>query len=439
MKKSVFVFIIVLFFVNTSFAQTSEKLTNATIIKMVKAKLSDDLIIDEINNSSVNFNLSIDAVKSLSDQNVSTRVIQAMKATSGIQTSIIANDSVSQKSMLNTAVIVTLPIPVQASPIPLNDTLKQPKNEQILNKTIASSDSLKKEIKKIELIENSTLTINAISYIIPIEELIVFFDYKINVLSFLIKEKDNRIRDSIQEGNRINNKISQLEKELSNKKNADAKGYTNEISQLKKSLSEFRLNYKQFKNNMIVEGISIAKEVKEIGNETDRSISNKFNEVSQIVKKSYPDPSLGEILKSMTIPKQKINDSIVNYIAPLTEILFFCQNEINTLREVIVQWNAKALVIIQKDAELKKQLEPLNKQLLEYKLNAKKNKKEIATLKKQCAKIEKDRKQLTNQMQNDSKELSSYLKLICKEAQSSVKERFIDIVENINYAYQDKF
>jgi len=59
--------------------QATEILTNSSIIKMVKSNLSDDLIINVINSSTVNFNTSIDSIISLSSQNVSSPVIKAMK------------------------------------------------------------------------------------------------------------------------------------------------------------------------------------------------------------------------------------------------------------------------------------------------------------------------------------------------------------------------
>ncbi len=54
-------------------------LTNETIANMAKSSLSDELIIDVINRSRVDFNLSVDAMVELSGQNVSSAVIMAMK------------------------------------------------------------------------------------------------------------------------------------------------------------------------------------------------------------------------------------------------------------------------------------------------------------------------------------------------------------------------
>jgi hypothetical protein len=54
-------------------------LTNSNIINLVKTKLSDDLIIKVISSSEVNFNLGVDSMIFLSNQNVSSAVIMAMK------------------------------------------------------------------------------------------------------------------------------------------------------------------------------------------------------------------------------------------------------------------------------------------------------------------------------------------------------------------------
>jgi cell division septation protein DedD len=63
----------------TSGIKSSDTLTNTSVVDLVKAKLPDDSIINIINKSKVNFNLSVNAMISLSGQNVSSPVIQAMK------------------------------------------------------------------------------------------------------------------------------------------------------------------------------------------------------------------------------------------------------------------------------------------------------------------------------------------------------------------------
>jgi predicted nucleic acid-binding Zn-ribbon protein len=258
-------------------------------------------------------------------------------------------------------------------------------------------------------------------------------------MAAIIKGFDERIRDSIERVNTIKEKMLQVEKEITEKKNADNKEYSNEIILLKKSLVDYRKKYELVKKNMFTDGINITKELKNIIDEKEQSINNKFDDVCKKIRAKNTDPSKGEIAKSIAITKQKFNTDIVNYVAPVTEILNFYENEIVSLHDVVVLWSGKVVATIQKDSVLSKQLEPLNKELTGYNSDPKKNKKEIAELKKQCSKIEKERKELANQMEDDCKELSGYLKQQCKEIFSALNVRFVDIIENINYSYQDKF
>lgn len=59
--------------------KATEILTNESVINLVNAELSDDMIIRIINKSEVNFDVSVDSMIILSDQKVSSSVIMAMK------------------------------------------------------------------------------------------------------------------------------------------------------------------------------------------------------------------------------------------------------------------------------------------------------------------------------------------------------------------------
>jgi chromosome segregation ATPase len=119
------------------------------------------------------------------------------------------------------------------------------------------------------------------------------------------------------------------------------------------------------------------------------------------------------------------------------------QNEIIALQGIIAAWNDKVLGSIQKDADLRNQLEPLQNELTQYMATSKQDqklkKKEISALKKQCDNIGKERKQLAKQMEDDSGKLAEELTKMKTEVQGVVKERFTDIIENIQHSYQDKF
>jgi hypothetical protein len=82
---------------SSNIKQSADTLTNTNIINFVKEKLSDDSIINIISKSKVNFNLSVNSMISLSNQDVSSPVIQAMKNamknnnTSNINSIIVKN------------------------------------------------------------------------------------------------------------------------------------------------------------------------------------------------------------------------------------------------------------------------------------------------------------------------------------------------------------
>lgn len=70
---------IVLLVGNVVSAQDKEVITNSTIIKMVKAKLGEDIIISKIRDSKTNFDLSTDTLIKLKEDGVSDNVINAMQ------------------------------------------------------------------------------------------------------------------------------------------------------------------------------------------------------------------------------------------------------------------------------------------------------------------------------------------------------------------------
>lgn len=499
MKKFVSVIFILFFVINYLQAQPAEKLTNSTIIKMVKAKLSDDLIIGEINNSEVNFNVSPDSIKYLSAENVSSPVIGAMKAANDKQTpaapmevitqanatepekliatdkesslepaTIQLNDTVKQPkpdelltiqkdTTQQDAVIqandtimkpetVQTPIrkeeaSVQPEIVQLTDSVKQPNNEKLKSETLPSPEIPKKDLKSERGTDNlnkeSASTVSAMSYISPITELILFFDQEITSMSGIIQGWDLRIRKSLESGKQIRDGISELEKELIQKKNANSKGFTPEINSLKANLSKQRESLKLWNTNMFMDGANITKELKSLSNKTNQSIDEKFSSVSRLVSAFDPDPTKVDNMKTIKLPNQKYKDNIVAYIAPAGEMLICYQNEILSLKDIILLRNEDVVAVNKKDSELSNQLEPLKKELINYQLTPKKYKSEISGLKKQISLIEKDRKLLDKKMGNDSKELSKHLNQMCKEVQASVNERYSDIIENINYSYQD--
>ena len=495
MKKLISVLLFAIFAVNFLYAQTGEPITNNTILKMVKGKLSDDLIIDEISSSKVNFDLSDEAVKTLSAGNVSDKVIEAMKTANGIQNpaptpeavlpAVIAAPAVIAETQAETSdpaeAVATAAIPVamaqeavpseigqaadtselasaeepalteeEATPIvaaAVAETALQPEKEQPATEETPSKALLvESEITEngtLITIEKPALTIDALSYVIPVADLIPFYNKEFEAFAGVIREWDKKLRTSLEKEKQNTDAISKLEKELTDMKNANAKPFSNEIIEQKKSLVSLWEKHKAIKVEMANEGKSLVEDLTKISKEKESTIDAKYKEVSKNVKNVNSDPSAGETAKAVNIPVQNFKSSVTGYFAPAAMILVCYQNEIISIQNTIAAWNKKALERIQKDAELKSRLEPLQEELAKYmgtsKQDQKIKKKEISALKKQCDGIEKERKQLAKQMNSDSDKLSEELNKMKVEAQGVVKERFADITENIAHSYQDKF
>ena len=503
MKKVLSLLLIALFAVNYLHAQTSDALTNTTIIKMVKGKLSDELIIDEINSSKVNFDLNIESLTVLSNANVSEKVIQAMRTANGIQnpgtptatlppasnttpaatplTQIEKTTQTSDIAAIDTRKAQSAPEPQTKDAIlPLENSLYTekdtiPESIAIVNpapeqkttpepvaKAVEPTAQPAPEISKSELpdakltvetqgtengisvlIEQPALTVETESYVESVTQLIPFYNNEFSSLAGVIQDWDKKLRASLQKEKQNIEAIAKIEKQLTDKKNADAKPFSQDIIDQKKNLLLSWEQRKKIKADMATEGKTLAEELKKISKATDSEIDAKFKEVSRNVKSADPDPSVRGAPKTANIPKQKFNSTITGYFAPVTMMLACYQNEILSVQNTINIWNVKALNRIQKDSELRARLDPLQKELSQYLANSKQDqklkKKEISSLKKQCDAIEKERKQLAKQMADDSSQLSEELIRMKTEVQAVVLQRFTDIIENIEHSYQDKF
>ncbi|MCK9414098.1 MAG: hypothetical protein M0Q53_17485 [Prolixibacteraceae bacterium] len=489
MKRGVFFLFLFLSLAAFLQAQTTEKLNNTTVIKMVKANLSTSLIIDEINNSEVNFDLSDEALNLLTKENISPQIIQAMKEANkkaGIVVptvqvgqasaksennkgsdqivqpvqdgkTVMKADSILQRSnnqpvdsmVLSVNVKKDAPIK-EASPQPLTisttvDTIKHTNDVPLKKETKLTSIDTKNESNttptKEQEPQNVTIELNAVGYVIPLEDLASFFDSELNNLAGTILYWDHGLKNSLDSGKIIKNNLMGIEKKLALEKNTNAKGYTNRIISLKSELSKSRVGYRQFKSNMLAYGMNINKELKKIGNEMDRSISEKFNTVSKNVRSTDPDQSIGENSKSkaLIINKRLIDTTLIEYLSPATSLLFFYENEIITIKDIIELWNEEVNSVNKKNIELNSQLEPMKNELIKYQSDSKKNKKEISAVKKQIANIEKERKLLIQQIERAGKELSTQLNIQCKETLVSLNQRLSDVIEDVGYSFQNDF
>lgn len=451
MKKILFVLLALISAGSIVHAQTADILTNSSIVKMVKAKLSDDLILDMIQTSEVKFDVSNDAINSLKSEQVPDQIIEAMKTAARSQErQVIAEPAeIYNQNLQNTQVATIAPAVATAAIVPPAAITKQPIQAEVV--TTPKAEPLQSQpqvqpqpqpltpgVKALAEPTEQAPVLETLSYVIPIRVLVNYYENEFVELSAEISRWDKQIRDSVEVINRINAQINQLETELRAKKNADSKKYSAEIISLKNKQDLQRARYKQAKNNMQKSGEDLCKNLEDISSKKASSIGDKYDEARAQIKDMKMEPSRVGSAVPVTFTKLRIYDNTTKFLQPLSEMLVWHQNEIDELYKIAVSYNAKVKEVIEKDAEISKQLEPVNSKLDEYKTDTKKYKQEIATLKKQKSALEKQRKQVTEGMEKDSDELAGTLKLLRAEIQASSKERFADIINNIKFLYQEK-
>ncbi len=430
-------------------AQSAETLTNGSIIKLTKARLSEELIIDMIKTSPVSFDLSSSGLKNLMEANVTLKVIDVMKSTAGSQTSNTSNQisgtksasSVTGKPVESGESHTTTNAVQDKTSKPEKLQSKEPKEQPIpVKQTEPVTDKVLPPASESKATASPTqkISVEAYNYVSPLVDLIKFHENEISSLEKIISDWDKQVRNYVIDINSSEEQMTRVENELRQKKNADTKSFGNDITALKGTLKTSREKYRESKDRMLKGGEEITKKLDAIKNDRLHSLGKAYSEAGQDVESSNSGPSVGEIKVTFEYTGKNINTDTSGEIVYVTEMLTWYQNEILNLIGIINNQNPKVRQIIQDDAALKKQLDPLEEKLNQLKTNAKQNKTEISSLKKEISRIEKDRNKLSDKMKDESKELASNLKQISQKNEDSVKERFTDIIENITYSFQEK-
>ena len=387
-------------------AQDPETLTNSAIVKMSKANLSDELIIDMIQNSPVRFDLSSGAVRNLGDEGVTPAVIQAMKEAAARKAEPEKPSAATEKKVN--------PVPGEPDKLFTEPSVYEPSRA------------------------TGTVSLTALSYAGPLTELIKFNENKFKGLEITISEWDKQVRGYIADINKVKSQMLEVENELRMLKNADTKAFSSDIISLKGKLEAYRKNYKQTKEIMVKGGATIVKNIEAMSSDAVRDLGKAYSEAGQQVSSSNSNPASGENPVALTYTKREVSANCISYIVYLNEMLAWHQNEIRALNDLIDDWNPRVTQIINQDAQLGSQLEPIEKKLEELSSNQKLNKAEISALKKQVSDLEKSRKKLADQMKDDAKDLTTAIKQMSQKNQDALKERYTDIMENITYSFVEK-
>ena len=416
-----------LLFRATSCAQNSSKLTNSGVVKMVKAKLSDELIIDEISNSQVEFHLGNDSVQFLKSMKISDAVLDAMQKTQQLQhpeqlATPSAETTVPQQTHVQQADTVTLK----------NETPQMPEN---VKPQAAYNGNTEKSDEKALRVDDGAYT--ASSYVIPLDDLVRFFGERTENTAKIISIWNQQVVDTLKHVNELNDRMRELDSRLNELKNADATVFSAEINSLKAKLNAVRSNFKLSKANLNLLGAKISKQLETLQKEEAKLLTDKFDNVAQQVKSDAESIENDRSVK-VFFPVDCQNYKVVSCIYPATPLLYWFRNEALSLRDLVKTWDAKAVESHQLYLSLNGQLVQAKSDLNAAKAESKKNKARISELKKKIDTLEKGIKNASGQMEKDGKELSGVIKQMKTQLITIQAERYNDAAENISFMFQYK-
>jgi len=455
MKKSVFLSLVCVFVTVIMHAQNPEPLTNKSVINMSKANLSDEVIISLIRNSELKFDLSDEGINNMAGEGVSSAVLDVMKEASGY---MAPGQSVTYKPGPALApAAAQLPASVSATaqpPAPAEEATEEAGAAEENSAEVA--DAMTEEISGegtpipgIQAMEKDGLaksgipaamgmTLEALNYVAPLAELIRFNETEFKTLEVNISEWDKQLMVLLGDINKVKDQMSMVDNELSDRKNADTRPFSADITALKKKLDIYRKNYQQSKEIMAEEGEKIIKKIEVEMAARVRSLSKAYSSAGQMIGSYETDPSAGERAVEFSFGEKEIRQAASPHMIYATDMLFWYCNEMTVIANTIIEWNPRVSGVLKEDENLRNQLDSMERKMEELKLNSKQNKDEIASLKKQVSQIEKGRKHIADQMKDDARELASQLKQVSQRNQDSVKERFTDIIENTTYSFGEK-
>jgi DNA repair ATPase RecN len=388
-------------------AQTPETLTNSSILKLTKAHLSDELIIEMILDSPVSFSLGSADQRYLKEEGVSDTVLEAM---------IRRRSEVDSNISKPVSGIVRDELKPVSPPQKVSDSVMEYIPAKVTGKVSAV----------------------ALNYVSPLTDLIAFNDREFESFEGALAEWDKKIRTLTTDVIRIKDQMLQAENALRKMKNAGTGTFSEEILSEKKKLDVYRKNYSASKEMIRSGGKNMLKWIEsEMGNRV-RDVGKAYSTASQMIMSSDNNPASGEQPVTRQFTTREVSETTSGYIVYATELLSWYQNEMLNINVMIRDWNPRVSKVIADDAELKARLDPLEKKLEELKANARQNKNEISALKKQVSDIEKARKEIADTMKDNIRELASSLKEKNQENQEALKQRFADIIENITYSFEEK-
>lgn len=278
----------------------------------------------------------------------------------------------------------------------------------------------------------TTLEIEALDYVIPLKDLVVFFDNQRINFANKVNTWAKSVSSRIEKINADYANVVQAEKELNAEKNKTIFGSTMKINDLKTILRDKREAYKSSQDGLKQDGVSIITQLKGLSKSEAAAIHQKFQETKENINPTTAFPAKSSAKTAVFFSNRIENVQTLSYLKPTNELLYWYQNIEHYFYQKIGDYNKKINAAIQKDKELESQMDSKQKQQADYP----KNSKTYKNLKKEIDEIGEKRKQQAKLMKENSKELATWLKIFDKEVQNACKERIKNVIDELNYSFQ---
>lgn len=274
------------------------------------------------------------------------------------------------------------------------------------------------------------IEIEAIDYVTNIKDLVICFDNKRTTFEHKLKAWENQLIPYIEEIGVNNRAINQTEKELNGTDNKKTRKF------LKLKLKNQKKVYTQSIKDFKLQGADIVEQLKTYNKQETESIHQQFKNTNIKIEPTTTFPAMSSVQNNIVFSNRIENLQTLIYLKPIEELLYWYQDVEYSFYKIIEFHNQKAKNTIQIDKELEVKQNFQNKQLIEYQKDKKKYKKEIKKLKKEIFQTEKERKDIANQMIENSKNLSAQLKEYHKEILKTFNTKMKTIIGKIDYNFK---
>jgi len=338
------------------------------------------------------------------------------------------------------SVVEVVPEPVQVIPVEVPQPIVSVVPEPVLPTVPEPVSPVVKQSEKTSPVvkpdiidkKQSEKEIIAIDYVIYLKDLVVFFDKAREGYDQSIKKIDYRLNECIEKIEQQRERIRHTEKELDDeikiqiKKTKRIKELEAKLKSQKKELLALRTDFYQQETHTI--NWLRAYETRQL-----ELINQRFNGTVSKIEPTTGFPAWSKETATISFSTKVDNYQLISLIKSAEQFIYWFQEIEHSFYSIIESSNQPVRKAIEKDKELEVKLLPKKKQLVEYNLNKKVYKNEMAELSKEISILEKEREEVQKQMKRSSILLSTQMKQYNKDIQNSLREKIKIVIEKLDF------